>query len=955
MLSLEGRVEADLGCGRHREVLGELEALTVEFPLRERLWGLWMLALCRAGRQAEALAAYQLVRRVLGEQLGIEPSTELRMLEEQILLQDPVLDLVSPVPHNLPASLTSFVGRDLEVFEVGEMLARTRLVTLTGAGGSGKTRLAVELGRRTLDEYPDGVWFVDSRGVEAVGVASVIASTLQMVTTGDRPVVDELVDALWSRRLLLVLDNCEHVLDVVAPLVDRLVGRDGDVRVLATSREALGVPGESMMLVRPLPMPESADADELASCEAAVLFADRARGVMPEFVVDEHVDAVFRVCRSVEGLPLALELAAARLRAFSPEELADRLGDQLATLRTVQRSGDLRHATIDATIQWSWDLLDDTERTLLSRLSVFHGTCSLEAAESVCGFEPVDGVQVADLVAGLVAKSLVVVDGVDGGSTRYRLLEPIRQYAAHQLDDQASDRLRHRLVDYWSATLAMSYDPDTRFAWRDHARARDLEVDQANLTAVIEWALASGRLEDAMKVFASPFGDLLILQGSGFRLAFRWINTAREHRKTIRDGVLLAALEISGAIAATVGTSEAMLDYAEMAIEIARTPEERHWFELAAALATSRLEGHSEKTKAMFDRVIAQADDPAMQASALLARTVFEVPQQAWTLVQQATELSPMDSLGYYDECAAGIRIADTAADSGHYDVAARTAERTLDLSRRFGSLVPECLAAVILARVYSIVGRIDEAATIISEVLPVAGRVLGPGGIDLNVVRRAGECARLQGDLDRARRYVNEVRATLKRNHLDAIGQMYAILTARESALISRDEGDLRHAEEELRDAFRRLEDLDHVGMGPWLYDMARAAQASIELRRGDPDRALAHTRAVFSEPRLHYSAVEAVDSAAIAFAQQGRAELAARLKGAVDSERNDCGLVIQPPDAPLRETAMRHAESLYGGDWDTAVEQGRAMTLQEAIELANTQANLGHEPRAAITNTDS
>ncbi|MEN8115215.1 MAG: BTAD domain-containing putative transcriptional regulator, partial [Actinomycetota bacterium] len=446
--ALEARIEADLACGRHRRVLPELEALTAEHPLREGLWGSLMLALYRSGRQADALAAYQQMRTVLGERLGIEPSTELRELEEQVLLQDPALDFVAAIPHNLPSPLTSFVGRRLELIETGELLTDTRLVSLIGAGGSGKTRLAVEMARGVLDAYPDGVWFVDLRGTEPAGVASVVASTLGIVATGDRPVADQVVDALSSRRLLLVLDNCEHVLDGVAPLVEHLVSREGEVQVLATSRELLGVPGESTMLINPLPMPESAGLADLVVSEATQLFTDRALSAAPCFALEEHADSVFQICHAVEGLPLSVELAAARLRMLSPEELAGHIDDQLAMLTTTQKAGDLRHATIEATIAWSWSLLDDAEQALFARLSVFRGTWSLEAAEAVCGYDPLDPARVLDLVGSLVDKSLVVVDRLLGGSTRYRLLEPIRQYAAQQLDDPATEQLHDRLVDY---------------------------------------------------------------------------------------------------------------------------------------------------------------------------------------------------------------------------------------------------------------------------------------------------------------------------------------------------------------------------------------------------------------------------------------------------------------------------------------------------------------------------
>ena len=199
--ALEARAEADLVCGRHREVLAELEALVAEYPLRERLWGWLMLALYRTGRQADALAAYQRARSVLGEELGLEPSTDLRELEGQILLHDPALDLIPMVPHNLPSSLTSFVGRRLELIELGELLTERRLVTLTGAGGSGKTRLAIELGRQVLDDFSDGVWLVDLRGVDAAGVSPLVGSTLKVITSGDKPIADQLVDAVVGSTL----------------------------------------------------------------------------------------------------------------------------------------------------------------------------------------------------------------------------------------------------------------------------------------------------------------------------------------------------------------------------------------------------------------------------------------------------------------------------------------------------------------------------------------------------------------------------------------------------------------------------------------------------------------------------------------------------------------------------------------------------------------------------------
>ena len=955
--ALEARAEADLACGRHREVLAELEALVGEFPVRERLWGWLMLALYRTGRQADALAAYQRARTVLGEELGLEPSTELRELEEQILLQDPALDLVPTTPHNLPASLTSFVGRALELIELGELLTEKRLVTLTGAGGSGKTRLAVELGRKVLDDYPDGVWFVDLRGVDVGGVAPLIASTLGVVTSDDTPLTDQLINALAPRRRLLVLDNCEHVLSAVGPFVGSLMARGGHVRVLATSREPLGVPGESRMNVHPLPLPESASSEELVASDAVALFTERAGSAQPDFALEEHVDAVCEICRSVDGLPLALELAAARLVAFSPEELADRLDDQLSTLRTTRTAGDLRHATIESTIAWSWGLLSDAERALMTRLSIFHGTWSLEAAETICGFEPISRDQAVDLVASVVAKSLVVVDGVSRGSTRYLLLEPIRQYAGHKLDEQATEHLHSRSVDYWSTTMAALYVPDTRVAWLDYDQARALEPDQANLTAAIEWALESKRFSDAMVILGSPFGRLLMLQGSAFEVASGWMDTALQHRDAISPGPLLWALEAAGSIAAPAGRIEMWLGYATLGIEMSRSIQERHWFELSAAIATIYLKGHTPTTDAMFDRVIDQTDDPGMQASALLAKAKLESPSLAWALMGQAMELSPIDSLGYYDELTASVRILDSAGDCGRYDVATQLAERALELSRQSGWVMVECQVASALTWLYAARGRLDEAAALIAEVVPTARRIIGPTMSKSIVPRRAASVARQQGHFDEARSYAEESRLAAEQTETGERGETSTLWAIRELGLVARDEGNLEQARGILDDALRRLEDFEHASLGSWIRAELCTTRASVELRRGDPDQALEDLTEVLAVPDVlyHADAVLAIDLTAIALAQQGRAEQAARLLGAVDHERERAGLVARPPDRSLREAAVLDTQSILKHEWESALTEGRLMSLDDALFYAAAQVGAVEYAPAVTPDTAS
>lgn len=948
-LAVETRIEANLACGRHREILPEIEALAAEYPLRERLSALWMLALYRSGRQAEALRAYQRLRRILGEELGIEPSTELRTLEEQILLQDPDLDLVSPTPHNLPAALASFIGRSLELIEIGMLLEDARLITLTGAGGTGKTRLAVELARSSLDAYPDGAWFVDLRDIDdPTKVAASVASTLRVMTPGNGSAADQLAAALWSRRLLLILDNCEHVLEGVSPLVERLTRHDGAFRVLATSREPLGVPGESIVQICPLPVPEWVEIDELATSDAALLLSDRASVVMPDFVVEEHVEAVVEICRSVEGLPLGLELAAARLRVFSPEELAGRLGDQLGVLRTTLKAGDLRHATMEATIRWSWSLLDGTERTLLARLSVFRGTWSMAAVEAICGFGDIDPDQVPDVVSSLVTKSLVNVEGVSGGSTRYRLLEPLRQFSARQLDETATDHLRGWFVDYWAATVA---DMNDEFGVRDYEQAKTLEVDRANLTAAIEWALMLRRYGDAALILASPFGLLLVMRGSGFDFASSLMDDVLEHGDSIAHQVLVRAIDIVCCVAISDARDGAALPYANLAIEIARSPEERHWFELTAAVAMNRL-GRCDEAMSMLDGIITESADPGMTASALLAKTEYEPPKQAWALAETAMSLAPIDSLKWWDEGVAAWLVGLTALHTGRYDVAVQMAERGVESCRETGWSVMACHAAALLAWVYTEMGRFDDADEVVEEALRGVRRILGPSITTFAVLWEAADLARRSGDLDRARACLEA--AQVGKEQDEASAQIRSG-TAYLSALIARDDHDLDRARSLLDDLPQCLD-----GQNPE-YDGAspaevRLAEASVEVRRSDPDRALEELRAVLAEPGQlsHSLTVHALDLAAIAFAQQGGAEVAARLAGAVDRERERTGLILQPLNEPIRTAALLDARAILGETWDETVAQGRAITLTEAFDLAAIEANVNPQSSGGVRNAN-
>ena len=447
LAAVEGRIDADLAVGRHGEVIGELESLVAEFPMRERLWRLLVLALYRAERQADALTAYRRARAMLAEELGLEPGEELRALEQAVLRQQ--VPAPSPLArHNLPAPLTSFLGRDRDLAELERLLGQARLVTLTGPGGAGKTRLAIEASARMIGRFDDGVWLAELAGLADPGlVAAQVMEALGVRQEAGVPVLEALRYRLRSAEMLLVLDNCEHLLDASAQLAGVLLRGSPGLRVLATSREPLGIPGEVIYLVRPLALPDDmAEPRTAAGAPAVRLFLDRgsaARGGISGSVIP--VAVVERICRTLDGLPLAIELAAARLGTLSAGEIETRLADRFAFLSYRRPAGEPRHQALQAAIDWSYELLPAQERQVFGELSVLAGTFGAAQAAAVCGNVEAD---VLEVVNRLASKSLVTAEPA-GDRTRYRLLDTIRQYAAARLAEaggtEAAQR-RHALA-----------------------------------------------------------------------------------------------------------------------------------------------------------------------------------------------------------------------------------------------------------------------------------------------------------------------------------------------------------------------------------------------------------------------------------------------------------------------------------------------------------------------------
>jgi predicted ATPase/DNA-binding SARP family transcriptional activator len=498
--ALEDRIEADLALGEDAELVDELEGLVRDYPYRERLWRQLMLALYRAERQTDALAVYRRARGLLDEELGLEPGEELQRLEQAILRHEVPAARPTEERHNLPAPVSSFVGRETELADIDRLLSTRRFLTLSGVGGVGKTRLALEAASRALGESPDGVFLVDlSALTERALVDRQIANVLDIREQPGAPLVEQLLARLHDADLLIVLDNCEHLREACAELCGRLLGSCPRLRVLATSREALGVPGEVDYPVPPLPVPSSeADPDELRASEAVRLFLARASDAQARrSEAPEALATAARICRDLDGLPLAIELAAARAKAFSFEEIASRLDDRFQFLVSWRRLSPARHRTLRATMDWSYELLSDNERTLLDRLSVFAGGFTLAGVAAVCLDGLDDGAD--DLVGRLVEASLIVPEEHEG-ETRYRLLETVRQYAAERLESRGETAaVRRRHAGHF---LTVAEAAQTRGAGQLRG-LRQLDADIDNMRAAVEIAVASGDAETEVRLVAA--------------------------------------------------------------------------------------------------------------------------------------------------------------------------------------------------------------------------------------------------------------------------------------------------------------------------------------------------------------------------------------------------------------------------------------------------------------------
>ena len=594
----ELRAEAALAAGRPGDVVAELQELVTAHPLRERCATLLMRALHAAGRSADALAGYRRLRRDLVAELGVEPGPDARRAEAEILAPPP-----APARRTtrLPVPPDEFVGREADRAELTAQLAAHRLVTLTGTGGAGKTRLALEVA-------PTGAILVDLLPVRSPAtVEETLAAALGVRPEPGVPLGATIATALADRDTVVVLDNCEHLAEACAALVRALLAGCPRVRVLATSREPLGVPGERVHPVAPLPLADpGAPWPRIAGCEAVTLFATRAAAVRPGFAVDaSNAALVLDVCRRLDGLPLALELAAARVASMPLPDLATRLGDRFRLLDAGVRGGDPRHRTLAATVAWSHDLLGADERTLFARLGVFPADFDLAAVEALAAAPPaLPSGDVALLLSRLAAGSTVVLD--DGPPARYRLLETTRGFARSRLREADLAGLRARHAHHYAA-LAADIAPNLFRAGSAPWLAR-LDAEVVNLRAALEWAFAAGD-PAASRLGARVVGclwhhwDLRGARAEGLR----WVHTALAD-PAVTDAPDRLPLLSAGALL-HLGRAEfdATAALAGTQLDLARAAGEQGWegdaLGMAATVAWAR--GAYDRAQQLYEDAVA--------------------------------------------------------------------------------------------------------------------------------------------------------------------------------------------------------------------------------------------------------------------------------------------------------------------------------------------------------------
>jgi predicted ATPase/DNA-binding SARP family transcriptional activator len=718
---LAERIEADLALGEGASLIGELRGLLASDPLAERPRALLMRALYAAGRQSEALEVYHQARELLAGELGVDPSAQLEQVYLRILRGEQEVLAVGTNPvrsaensfdseramvraavttaHPVaPSTLTTFVGRDTEVPQVLKNLGSARLVTLTGPGGVGKTRLAAEVSAR----LPDGAWFVELAPVtDPAEVAYAVLDTLgvrervisrRAGDPGAGP-LDRLAEALADRDDVLILDNCEHVIEAAAALAGRVLAACPRVRIVATSRQPLRIDGETLCPVPPLSVPPRSGAERSESYASVRLLRDRAVAVRPDFELHpDNTDAVARICRVLDGMPLAIELAAVWLRTLTPGQLAERLDDRFALLTGGSRTALPRHRTLRAVVDWSWDLLEPAEQALARRLAIFPAGAALTLAEQVCADELLPATQVLPALSGLVDKSIIVLgQAADGlSSPRYRMLETVRAYGLERLTEAGEhDRIRDAFAAHY-LNLAETTDPRLRGPGQGRW-LRELAAEQDNIYAALRWAIARLDGDTALR-FVRALGWYWVLRGQPGEpeaLAREVLALEpRERSRRIAEARIVCALTAAGPSLDVDTVEPALANALAEFAELAGGEPPSHPLAAMGGPMLALAERDPERALAIIDQYSA-SPDPWLRAAVPLLRGSFArlLGRADWVESDYRESLAAFRALGEsWGAASVLIQLAELAKLRGDYATAIAALEEAGAFGQELGA-----------------------------------------------------------------------------------------------------------------------------------------------------------------------------------------------------------------------------------------------------------------------------
>jgi len=872
--AMADRHDAQLALGGADGLVAELEALVAAHPLRERFTGQLMTALAATGRSAEALGTYEHLRRFLADELGTDPSPGVQAVHLAVLRgevpaghQDAAESTrTAPVQTNLRSSISSFVGRANELDRVDELLAHGRLTTLVGPGGAGKTRLANEVAAHWVGRVESGVWFVELAPVtEPDGVAQAILSAMGIRGTRvlDSPL--ERQDADTTRRLftalvdadaLLVIDNCEHLIAATAQLLDDLLAHCPRLRVLTTSREPLNISGEAICAVPPLRLPEFDATPEQASSSASVqLFTERAASASAAFRVDDGtVGAVVEIVRRLDGLPLAIELAAARLRVLPVSEIAARLDDRFRLLAGGSRTAMPRHRTLRAVVEWSWELLDDDERTLAQRLAVFPAGATVDSARAVCSeVDDIDAV-----LASLVDKSLLQVpasvaagvepgDGTAPTGVRYRMLETIREFGIQRLEDKAELTSTRTAHAHYFATLLGDLEPLLRTS-RQRGALRRIRDDHENILAALRFLGDSGAVAETITMIIN-LGWYWTILGAHSE-AGTWLSWALEvsegtdslERRLISGMVTVELIQTAESratdwtsIQKSMGEAAAALDDVVDGHELAGSVESLY-YPIRTMLAF--FSGNIQSG----ERVIAQAldhPDPWPRATGRIMRAAMDenlgnmgrLRADAAAAVVEFTDIGDMWGLS----SALALRARMLALDGDDHGAIADVVA-AMQLAEAIGSAEDAAMLNMRLADLYARVDDFDAAVQAIEAVRTSVSESFLARERGLFADLAASAIAAAAGDMPRARALAASMRSAAGRvDNVAPIAGHLTALTLSGSAWVSVLDGDVQQAQGDLDVALR-------AAVGTWdlpLVASVGVVVAALTELTGDPARA--------------------------------------------------------------------------------------------------------------------